>query len=225
MRSFSFFATFAAAAVSLAAPIVNVDNVAGNALGLVGGVTPLVKNVAPVVRHEQTIPAILVDVTAQISIAIEPLNYITKDNCTVVNIKPVLEEVKVILNVAIKDVTSITTNLVPSVTGILGATLGSVFSLAGTVLSILDIAKIVAALIHVICIAFTLVLKVVSDVEKDVVCSLLAEVLQLLCSLLKIVLPLVGGLVQAVLPLVGDVVFVVKALGVTDLFKAVGLNL
>ena len=68
-------------------------------------------------------------------------------------------------------------------------------------------------------------LQVVTVADKDIIAPLLCEIVQLVCVLLKIVLPLVGGLVSVLLPLLSNIVVVVKALGVLDLFAAVGLNL
>ncbi|KAL0575938.1 hypothetical protein V5O48_006050, partial [Marasmius crinis-equi] len=180
MRSFTFFATLAAAALSLvaAAPVE----------------TPKIGdlNLPAVPRSEQTVPAIIADVTVKVEVAIAPLLFVTKDNCTVEFIKPVVVEVKDILQVAIHDVTAITVGLVPTATGVLSGGLAVVFSLGGKVLALIDIAKLLHTLLLVIFTALGAVLKVVGAVEKDVIIPLLCEIVALVCDLLKIVLSLVG---------------------------------
>ncbi|KAL0063167.1 hypothetical protein AAF712_009961 [Marasmius tenuissimus] len=230
MRSFSFFATLAAAALSLAAPVVDPlpklpgtpELPTGNALDLTKG--PLI----PKARHEQTCAEAIVDITAKVALAIQPLTYITKDNCTVDNIKPHVVEVKTILEGGVKLVADITVGVVPSaqagINGILSGNIASIFSIGGSVLAVVDIAGLLAVLLKVVFVALGAVLKVVADADKDVVVALLCEVAVLVVAMLKIVLPLVGGLVAALLPLCADIVVVLKALGILHLFAPMGLQ-
>ncbi|KAK1235020.1 hypothetical protein PQX77_001774 [Marasmius sp. AFHP31] len=231
MRSFSFFATLAAAALSLAAPVV--DSLPGKLPGTPG--TPelpkvddalaLTKGHLPQARHEQTVPELLVGITTDVTVAIDPLLWITEKNCTIEHIKPVVVEVKVILEGAVKACAELTAGAMPVAGGLLTGVLATVFSLGGKVLAVVDIAGLLAILLKVIFAALGAVLKVVADADKDVVVGLLCEIVALVVALLKIVLPLVGGLIAALLPLIVDIVVVVKALGVAHLFAGIGLQL
>ncbi|KAK1227068.1 hypothetical protein PQX77_009901 [Marasmius sp. AFHP31] len=226
MRSFSVIATVACAALSYAAPLVNLD--AG-----VHAVAPVVGKVAVGakvdVRHDKGIPDVIQTTNEKLSVAMAPLTFITQQNATVETITPILGEVKVILGGAIKEVTAIAAPVAGQATGVvgglLGGLLGTVFSLAGQVLSLPAIAGLLSTLLTVVFTALGAVLKLLNTGDLASLKPLLVEVAGLVADLLKVVLPLVGGLVAALLPLVAEVLKVVDALGVTDLFAGLGLKL
>ncbi|KAJ8082428.1 hypothetical protein PM082_008283 [Marasmius tenuissimus] len=222
MRSFSVIATVACAALSYAAPLVNLNLDAG-----VPAVAKVGANVA--VRQDKGIPDVIQATTVQLTTVIAPLTFITQQNATVEAITPILSEVKVILGGAIKEVTAIAAPVAGQATGVvgglLGGLLGTVFSLAGQVLSLPAIAGLLSTLLTVVFTALGAVLKLLNTGDLASLKPLLVEVAQLVADLLKVVLPLIGGLVAALLPLVAEVLKVVDALGVTDLFAGLGLKL
>ncbi|KAL0581288.1 hypothetical protein V5O48_000771 [Marasmius crinis-equi] len=218
MRSFSVIATIACAALSYAAPLINVDADVN--------AKPIAKVDASVnVRHDKGVPDVIQAVTVQITTVVAPLTFITSQNATVEAITPVLNEVKTILGGAITEVTAITGPVTGVAGGLVGGLLNTVLSLAGKVLSIADVAGLLATLLKVVFVALGAVLKVVAAADKAAIQPLLAEVVKLVVDLLKLVLPVVGGLLGALLPLVGDVLKIADALGVTDILASVGLKL
>ncbi|ESK92537.1 hypothetical protein Moror_4413 [Moniliophthora roreri MCA 2997] len=221
MPSFSTIFTIASLACSaFAAPLADLAVGAKAAVA----VPPVAKADAAAglgleVRHDQekTVPVILTDVTVEITAVIAPLTFITQQNATVEVIVPILEDVKGILSGAIADI--------KVVVGGAGGLVGGLLTLVGKVLSVVDLACLIAALLKVVFTALGAVLKVVAAADKDVIKPLLIEVAKLVAELLKIILPLVGGLLAALLPLVADVLVVVDVLGVASVFAAIGLKL
>ncbi|KAF9261149.1 hypothetical protein L218DRAFT_946334 [Marasmius fiardii PR-910] len=222
MRSFSVLATIACAALSYAAPLISVE--AGAKVDAIAKVGAAVQ-----ARHDQGIPDVIQQVTVQITTVIAPLTFLTSQNATVDVVTPILSEVKTILGGAVTEVTTIAGTATGATGGLVGGLVGgllkTVFSLAGQVLSLADVAGLLATLLKVVFTALGVVLKVVSSADKAALQPILAEVAGLVADLLKVVLPLLGGLVGALIPLIGDVLTVVDALGVTDLFAALGLKL
>ncbi|KAG7094512.1 hypothetical protein E1B28_005344 [Marasmius oreades] len=212
MRSFTFFATLAAAALSLAAPLTN-GYPDDSAVAVRGG--------------DRTVPDVLVDLVAKVKVDLDPFHYITKDNCTYDNVAPVVVKVKVDIQLAIDECTSIIHNH-----GVYGqdgniptGVLAVILSVGAKVWVSIDIAGILAKLLLVICGALHLVIKVVAEVDKKVIFGLLVEVLVLVCALLKIVLGLLAGILACLLPLIIDIKVVVDLLGCHDIFAAIGIYL
>ncbi|KAF9255068.1 hypothetical protein L218DRAFT_1082026 [Marasmius fiardii PR-910] len=227
MRSFTFFATLATAALSFASPIVNGVGAAA------GEINHVAKGAAAGAAHVgrscgacegRTVPVILNQVTVDIQVAIQPFTYITKDNCTVAHITPVVTEVKKILSVAIGECTTVTAGVVPVATGVLSGAIAAIFTISGKVLSLVDIAGILALLCKIIFTALNCVLKVVAEADKQVILPLLRDIVFVLCQLLGLVLGLLGGLLQCLLPLIVEIGVVVKALGVADICATVGIS-
>ncbi|KAF9257008.1 hypothetical protein L218DRAFT_949532 [Marasmius fiardii PR-910] len=175
-------------------------------------------------RHEGTVPAVLNQLIVDLDIAIAPLTYITKQNCTVASITPVVENVKAIISVAIDECTQITAGVSVNGGSLLSGVIGSAFSLGGQVLSVLDICKILSLLIHIVFTALNCVLVVVGDAEKGVILPLLREVVVALCQLLGLVFGLLGGLLSVLLPMIADISAIVTALDVVDICAKVGIS-
>ncbi|KAF9262250.1 hypothetical protein L218DRAFT_945373 [Marasmius fiardii PR-910] len=202
MRSFTLFATLAAiVALCFASPMFEDAS-------------------AIAARGEKTVPAILHQVIGDLDIAFLPLNYVTKNNATIADITPVIHNVKQILQVGIDDITDVLNQ-----GGVVNGALGAVLSLAGNLLSVLDLCQILSLLIHVIFGALNAVLIVVSDTEKNGLLPLLQEVVVILCELLQLVFGVLGDVVKLLLPLILDVAGIASSLGVTGLLGGIGLPL
>ncbi|KAF9262240.1 hypothetical protein L218DRAFT_945364 [Marasmius fiardii PR-910] len=202
MRSFTLFATLAAiVALCFASPMPEVAS-------------------AIAARGEKTVPAILHQVIGDLDIAFLPLNYVTKNNATIADITPVIHNVKQILQVGIDDITDVLNQ-----GGVVNGALGAVLSLAGNLLSVLDLCQILSLLIHVIFGALNAVLIVVSDTEKNGLLPLLQEVVVILCELLQLVFGVLGDVIKLLLPLILDIAGIASSLGVTGLLGGIGLPL
>ncbi|KAG7095055.1 hypothetical protein E1B28_005845 [Marasmius oreades] len=209
MRSFSVLATVACAALSYAAPLVNVATSAD--------ITPVANVDAEVhVRTSTNLVEVITQVNLDVSIAIAPLTFITSANSTLAAVQPVVDNVKAILVRAIGDVKTLASGVAGG--GILG-------TVTGGLLSVTEVAGSLADLVNLVLGTVGAVLNVVSGADKTVIETLLKEVAGLVGDLLQVVLPLAGGLVTALLPLIGSSITVARTLGVTSLLAGLGLGL
>ncbi|KAF9254460.1 hypothetical protein L218DRAFT_968131 [Marasmius fiardii PR-910] len=220
MRSFAFFATLAATALSFtfAAPVVE---------GVGNGVYLPDQGYNANIVPENTIPSVLQITTLNVAREIQPLTYITKDNCTIGHISPVVETVKSILSDAYEKCGGISHGIPPADGGVLSGALGDIFSLLRKVLSLGEIAKLVVGLLQVVLSALFCVVKVAGS-NKGLILPLLQSIVEILCKLIGLVLGLVGALLPLVLSLLKvvlvDVAEIIKALEVGDKCGAIGIS-
>ncbi|KAF5332329.1 hypothetical protein D9758_016111 [Tetrapyrgos nigripes] len=188
-RAFSLVAALACAAFTYAAPVSPVEN----ALVARCGCTPL--------------PAIIGTLETSVTPLVIELKYLTSANATAEIVGPLVYGIKDAVNVAIGDVKVLS-----------GVAVDTVLSTATGVLSLVDIAKIIASVVCLIFSALGHVLHVVSAVEKGAVYPLLCEVGALVGELLKLILALVADLLAVLLPLLAKIITVVVNLSLADVF-------
>lgn len=162
--------------------------------------------------NTKDVQTIIVDLTVDVTLIVQPLLFITKDNCTVEYVTPVVEELKAVLTIAIGNLNII-----------VGGLVGGVLTLVG--ITVAELAGLIFVLLKIIFAALACVLKVVGAADKAVIVALLCEVAKLVAVLLKIILGVVGGLLVVLLPLVGGILKVCVDLGVIDIFAVIGLKL
>ncbi|KAK7443565.1 hypothetical protein VKT23_015738 [Stygiomarasmius scandens] len=200
MRFFSVFGTLALAAFAYATPLANPEPVPAAAndvqVAARGGCSSC-----------KSLPGIIVDVTLQVTPHVDYLKSLPAEQCTVETIKPVIVEIKGILQTAISDVEAL-----------VGSALDLVLHTVTGVLSLLNLCKLIATLYNLIFGCFGIVLKVVVSAEYDEVCALFAEVGVLLGTLLKLIIDLVGGVLAIVQGLLAALLPTITVIGCKDSF-------
>ncbi|KAF9262232.1 hypothetical protein L218DRAFT_434567 [Marasmius fiardii PR-910] len=142
-------------------------------------------------RGKKSVPTILHQVIGYLDIAFLPL---------------IIHSVRQIIQFGIDDITDVL-DQGRVVNGAFG-----VLSLAGNLLSILDLCRILSLLIHVIFGVLNAVLIVVSDIERNGSLPLLREVI--LCELFQLVFRTLGDVVK-LLPLILNITGAASSLGAT----------
>jgi len=234
MRFFSVFGTLALAAFAYATPLANPEPVPAAAndvqVAARGGCSSC-----------KSLPDIIVDVTLQVTPHVDYLSSfyflpvlsvfnclpesLPAEQCTVETIKPVIVEIKGILQTAISDVEAL-----------VGSALDLVLHTVTGVLSLLNLCKLIATLYNLIFGCFGIVLKAVVSAEYDGVCALFAEVGSVIISpfvtskadllynsvllgtLLKLIIDLVGGVLAIVQGLLAALLPTITVIGCKDSF-------
>ncbi|KAK7462464.1 hypothetical protein VKT23_008065 [Stygiomarasmius scandens] len=198
MRFFSVFAPLALAIVAFASPLANPEPV------------PDTNDLA--VRNScnscRPLPAIIVDVTVQVTPHVNYLKSLSAKDCTAEKVKPSIIEIKGIIEGAIVEVKALA-----------GVSLDIVLSTSGGILGLVDLCNLIVTLYTLIFGCFSAVLSVVVSVEYGAVVGLLVEVGVLLGSLLNLILSIVGGLFILVKTLLVVILPTVNQIGCKESFS------
>jgi len=122
----------------------------------------------------------------------------------------------------VEDIVKLIEDAVTLVLELVGHTLEEILTTReGGILDCAGLAKLLADVIHIVCLAVGLVINIVTDVLRldvfKLLCLILVSLAKLLSCVLDLVADLISGVLAAVIDLVGDVLWVVQDLGVTEL--------
>lgn len=242
LRIISLLATMACAVFSNAAPttstpaeVSNFGNAVGNTVAdtrglyrrdtdlpgvpddIAQGYTDAVGDAAatPSRRDDQaqSIPIILVRVTNQIIPVVRQIRAIVTVNVQIDVLVGLIGQIQVIINGAIVDIRTLAANPV-----------GGVLVLGGRILSIQEVAYIVATILYLIFSALDIVVRTVAVVQLQVIAPLVVTVGAVVASLLVEVFLLVGGLLPVVVPLVTGLVATLVALNLNVVIHVLSLT-
>ncbi|KAG5648286.1 hypothetical protein DXG03_004856 [Asterophora parasitica] len=152
-----------------------------------------------------SLPQTLLDAQAKLTVIADKLNDITTAKVDVAVALPILDEVKSILVTA-----------VASVKVVVGHPVEVVLGLGGKVMSVLEVAKLLSAVLTLVA---TIVASVVRRVGSAAVHPIVASIGGVLSDLLTIVFPSVKGLLEELNPLLGPVTRVLLNLGLTNVVQ------
>ncbi|KAK7689508.1 hypothetical protein QCA50_007300 [Cerrena zonata] len=166
---------------------------------------------------EKSVYYVLEKTKYEVTPVVQKFHYFTKQNCTVENVTPVVEELKVVLTGAIADLHA----LVGVDVNILLLTEG------GVKVTVDVVAKLVAEILILVFGALGFVLTLVEGALYVTLCNLFAVVGGLVGTILSVVLSLVGsvlgGLVVAIVALLGDVIAIILKLNISVCISLLGL--
>ncbi|KAK7696364.1 hypothetical protein QCA50_001018 [Cerrena zonata] len=167
--------------------------------------------------QEKSIVYVLEKTKYEVTPVVQKFHYITKDNCTVENVTPLVEELKAVLTVSIGELHA----LVGVDVNVL------LLTSAGVKVTVAVVAQLVAEILILVFGALGFVLGLAHGAVYTTLCSLFAVVGGLVGTILSLVLSLVGGvlvgLVAAILALIGEVVAIILTLDISVCIRLLGL--
>ncbi|KAK7696371.1 hypothetical protein QCA50_001025 [Cerrena zonata] len=167
--------------------------------------------------QEKSIVYVLEKTKYEVTPVVEKFHYITKDNCTVENVTPLVEELKAVLTVSIAELHA----LVGVDVNVL------LLTSAGVKVTVAVVAQLVADILILVFGALSFVLGLAHGAVYTTLCSLFAVVGGLVGTILSLVLSLVGGvlvgLAVAIHGLIGEVVSIIVALDISVCISLLGL--
>jgi hypothetical protein len=153
-------------------------------------------------HHKRTdkptsLPLILLKLEADLKVILQKIISVIggKDHCDVDLLKPLLEEVHALLAIVLEDVK-----------GLIGLAIEVILCLDGKVLAVVDVAKILAAVLALLCKILVLICGVLDAVGLKAIAALLASISTVVAAILHVVFELVVDLLHCLSPLIGDVV-------------------
>ncbi|EDR06168.1 uncharacterized protein LACBIDRAFT_294686 [Laccaria bicolor S238N-H82] len=175
--------------------------------------TPSTQDVKPRDEQAQSIPIILVSVTNQIIPVVRQIRAIVVVDVQIDVLAGLIVQIHDIVAGAIVDIRVLAAN--PTV---------GVLALGARILSIQEVAYIVATILYLIFTALEIVVRTVAVVQLQVVAPLVISVGGVVASLLFQVFLLVGGLSVVVVPLVTGLVATLVALDLNVVVHVLGLS-
>jgi hypothetical protein len=179
--------------------------------------SPVTDNVAVHPRHTHTaadsLIVILQDLLTDVSGLLEKLQGIVTVNVDADALVGVLEEL-----------VSILLGAVDAVKALVGLELSVILTLAGRVLAIVDVARLLHDILAIIVAIVVLVLQAVGATRLHVLEPTLSSLGVVLAELLSIVLGLVGGLLPALVPLLVDIVPVLQEVNLTAVLTVLQIS-
>ncbi|EIM92674.1 uncharacterized protein STEHIDRAFT_143988 [Stereum hirsutum FP-91666 SS1] len=160
-----------------------------------------------------SMPDIFDTLTTTVTPLVAKLNNLGASDCGSTDaISPITDEIKVAINVAITDVTTL-----------VGAAEVDIFGILD--LGVLDIATALVAILNLVFGALGHVITVAGSANASIVIPLLAEVGTLLLQLVSVCIQVLGGLLAVLLPLLQDIcVPVCIQLSLTATLQTWGVN-
>ncbi|KAF5336285.1 hypothetical protein D9758_014493 [Tetrapyrgos nigripes] len=167
----------------------------------------------------RSLPDIINDAITQVSPLVAQLKSLTPTTCTVEKVTPIISKIKDVISSAITEVKTLISAKISDAEALASTTTTGATASANSVLSHIELCKLIATLYTLIFSSFTLVLNIVAKVEYNGICGLFAEVATLLATLLQLICSLVGGLTLILHGLLSVDLSVIIELNLTDAFS------